>query len=691
MSLTRVLVSESLVGSLMTQAMVSPSHESMALLLGRYEPSPGAEEGAIERDPPAVRIVTTALFPRHDRTATRVEFSAEALAAGVAEAEALAAASGDRSLRVVGWFHTHPSITIHPSHVDLRTQGECQGMGRGFVGLIASVFTASAAPCGRQALLTAFQSTKVGGTWERREVPLVVTRAGDQPPAVAPQSSWAASQLRPAGADAPARCVARAAGGGGAPAAGKDGGSTGQAEPRVGAEAASGGGGADCSATAGRRDRFLDSATSHFRGSAVSEARCRELQLVDVALRECMPDWVGRAGGDGAVSGSNRGSQGWARVAAAGDALRALAGSGAQLRVLGTAVSAQASRARAFAAAKARCSAGSDAGEPAEPERKPAPQLRLVMAPGRPADSDSWVPASSLRPPAARGSAAAGGSDLVRGTSGRGSGGGGGSPRPGSDVPLGTATAPGSGVVDGATRVAPPPGMEGRGLAPSRPSAAAPGWSSAAPPSAPSSTPVRLPDGARAAMPLLPEVARQAVQLAAEDMEAATRSPGSVDAFMSQAHWGVLVLRAFLGLSTDVVPALLRLERVAGSGWHLLYRRVALPALPPAVPAQLGWEAMTTSFATEEADASRTGAGWASGGLVTELADASADILRKRRLPRAPSAAPWLLRREEPLFVSFSAAGLPGGSAVAQVSAHDYVRFLAWGAPTVAADLETGP
>ncbi|KAA0150117.1 hypothetical protein FNF29_05557 [Cafeteria roenbergensis] len=370
MSLTRVLVSESLVGSLMTQAMVSPSHESMALLLGRYEPSPGAEEGAIERDPPAVRIVTTALFPRHDRTATRVEFSAEALAAGVAEAEALAAASGDRSLRVVGWFHTHPSITIHPSHVDLRTQGECQGMGRGFVGLIASVFTASAAPCGRQALLTAFQSTK-----------------------------------------------------------------------------------------------------------------------------------------------------GWARVAAAGDALRALAGSGAQLRVLGTA----------------------------------------------------------------------------------------------------------------------------------------------------------------------------AVQLAAEDMEAATRSPGSVDAFMSQAHWGVLVLRAFLGLSTDVVPALLRLERVAGSGWHLLYRRVALPALPPAVPAQLGWEAMTTSFATEEADASRTGAGWASGGLVTELADASADILRKRRLPRAPSAAPWLLRREEPLFVSFSAAGLPGGSAVAQVSAHDYVRFLAWGAPTVAADLETGP
>ncbi|KAA0163317.1 hypothetical protein FNF27_04730 [Cafeteria roenbergensis] len=342
MSLTRVLVSESLVGSLMTQAMVSPSHESMALLLGRYEPSPGAEEGAIERDPPAVRIVTTALFPRHDRTATRVEFSAEALAAGVAEAEALAAASGDRSLRVVGWFHTHPSITIHPSHVDLRTQGECQGMGRGFVGLIASVFTASAAPCGRQALLTAFQSTK-------------------------------------------------------------------------------------------------------------------------------------------------------------------------------------------------------------------------------------------------------------------------------------------------------------------------------------------------------------AVQLAAEDMEAATRSPGSVDAFMSQAHWGVLVLRAFLGLSTDVVPALLRLERVAGSGWHLLYRRVALPALPPAVPAQLGWEAMTTSFATEEADASRTGAGWASGGLVTELADASADILRKRRLPRAPSAAPWLLRREEPLFVSFSAAGLPGGSAVAQVSAHDYVRFLAWGAPTVAADLETGP
>lgn len=202
---------------------------------------------------------------------------------------------------------------------------------------------------------------------------------------------------------------------------------------------------------------------------------------------------------------------------------------------------------------------------------------------------------------------------------------------------------------------------------------------------------MRLPDGAHAAMPLLPEDAKQAVRLAAEDMETAARAPGCVDEFMTQTHWGVLVLRAFLGLSTDVTPALLRLERVAGSGWHILYRKVALPALPLTVPSQLGWEAMTTSFATEEADAGRVGASWSSGGLVTALADASADLLRKRRLPRAPSSAPWLLRRDEPLFISFSAAGLPGGAAVAQVSAHDYIRFLSWAAPTVAADLETGP
>ena len=42
--------------------------------------------------------------------------------------------------RVLGWYHSHPRITVHPSHVDLATQANYQLMDSDFVGLIFSVF-----------------------------------------------------------------------------------------------------------------------------------------------------------------------------------------------------------------------------------------------------------------------------------------------------------------------------------------------------------------------------------------------------------------------------------------------------------------------------------------------------------------------------------------------------------------------
>ncbi|CAN0008945.1 unnamed protein product, partial [Laminaria digitata] len=42
--------------------------------------------------------------------------------------------------RVVGWYHSHPHITVLPSHVDVRTQGQYQSMDKRFIGLIFSVF-----------------------------------------------------------------------------------------------------------------------------------------------------------------------------------------------------------------------------------------------------------------------------------------------------------------------------------------------------------------------------------------------------------------------------------------------------------------------------------------------------------------------------------------------------------------------
>ncbi|KAB0352966.1 hypothetical protein FD754_017823 [Muntiacus muntjak] len=69
----------------------------------------------------------------------RVEISPEQLSAASTEAERLAELMG-RPMRVVGWYHSHPHITVWPSHVDVRTQAMYLMMDQGFVGLIFSCF-----------------------------------------------------------------------------------------------------------------------------------------------------------------------------------------------------------------------------------------------------------------------------------------------------------------------------------------------------------------------------------------------------------------------------------------------------------------------------------------------------------------------------------------------------------------------
>ena len=64
----------------------------------------------------------------------RVEIDAVDLASASQKAE-------DAGLRVVGWYHSHPHITVHPSHVDLATQYNYQShCDANFFGLIFSVF-----------------------------------------------------------------------------------------------------------------------------------------------------------------------------------------------------------------------------------------------------------------------------------------------------------------------------------------------------------------------------------------------------------------------------------------------------------------------------------------------------------------------------------------------------------------------
>ncbi|XP_038897830.1 lys-63-specific deubiquitinase BRCC36-like isoform X3 [Benincasa hispida] len=62
-----------------------------------------------------------------------------------------------RTTRVIGWYHSHPHITVLPSHVDVRTQGTYQLLDSGFIGLIFSCFSEDANKVGRIQVI-AFQS-----------------------------------------------------------------------------------------------------------------------------------------------------------------------------------------------------------------------------------------------------------------------------------------------------------------------------------------------------------------------------------------------------------------------------------------------------------------------------------------------------------------------------------------------------
>eukprot|EP00624_Nannochloropsis_granulata_P005883 evm.model.NODE_41946_length_18123_cov_25.350328.2 len=92
----------------------------------------------------------------------RVEVGYEQLAEAEQLASALAKATG-RETRILGWFHSHPHITVLPSHVDIQTQAQYQAMDAGFLGLICAVFQDDPKQQRGRVEITAFQSVPGGG------------------------------------------------------------------------------------------------------------------------------------------------------------------------------------------------------------------------------------------------------------------------------------------------------------------------------------------------------------------------------------------------------------------------------------------------------------------------------------------------------------------------------------------------
>uniref|UniRef100_A0ACD5T7W4 Uncharacterized protein n=1 Tax=Avena sativa TaxID=4498 RepID=A0ACD5T7W4_AVESA len=177
MSLKEVRIGEEVWLTCLSHALTTETEEVMGLLLGDVESSSrGGSTALIWGASPQMRC---------DRKKDRVEVNPELLAAASAQAEVMTAAIG-KTTRVIGWYHSHPHITVLPSHVDVRTQAMFQLLDPGFVGLIFSCFSEDAQKVGKIQVI-AFQS--LGGTQPTMGaiVPVISN------PVIDLESSWSSS------------------------------------------------------------------------------------------------------------------------------------------------------------------------------------------------------------------------------------------------------------------------------------------------------------------------------------------------------------------------------------------------------------------------------------------------------------------------------------------------------------------
>ena len=112
----------------MSHCLSTEREEVMGLILGNID-----EEKRI------CRVWAISILSRLDKKVDRVEISPELLTEATIQAENLSTKL-NLPTRVIGWYHSHPHITVLPSHVDIQTQSTYQYLDKGFVGLIFSCY-----------------------------------------------------------------------------------------------------------------------------------------------------------------------------------------------------------------------------------------------------------------------------------------------------------------------------------------------------------------------------------------------------------------------------------------------------------------------------------------------------------------------------------------------------------------------
>jgi BRCA1/BRCA2-containing complex subunit 3 len=151
MSIKSAIINEDVYFICLTHALTTEKEEIMGLLLGDIHYSNIGEKGI-------VFIEGVSLFTRSDKKKDRVEISPELLSMASLEAEKISEKI-HKKIRVIGWYHSHPHITVLPSHIDIQTQSTYQMLEKGFIGLIFSCFNKNNLDISDRIQIMAFQSS----------------------------------------------------------------------------------------------------------------------------------------------------------------------------------------------------------------------------------------------------------------------------------------------------------------------------------------------------------------------------------------------------------------------------------------------------------------------------------------------------------------------------------------------------
>lgn len=158
--LTDVFISDEVLMMCHNLALLTEKEEVAALLIGQK---------IIHEHGTTVSVTALSIPPRGEIKKDRVEIMSEDLVNAMEDAKHFSCIKG-ANLNVIGWYHSHPHITVWPSNVDLQTQLNLQNMDSCFIGIICSSYNTDTTTMMREMKTVCFQAKQMNGTVQRIDV-----------------------------------------------------------------------------------------------------------------------------------------------------------------------------------------------------------------------------------------------------------------------------------------------------------------------------------------------------------------------------------------------------------------------------------------------------------------------------------------------------------------------------------------